>query len=230
MSQSIALFDIDNTIYRGFSYFDLLRQQVAEGLVDQQVTKDSLLHLQNYKSGITDYETTMIGILDIYAAGLRGKAYADVLASTEQFYQNSSDFFDYVAPVIQTLQETHDIAIVTGEPQFVAEAVGKLFGIRSYYSSTYGVENGVFTGGVRSYLAYRREKLDAVRHLMNGHAQAGSFAFGDSEGDIEMLDAVQHPICLNATPGLQAIAAQKGWIMLQPSEVPAAVEQLRATA
>ena len=139
MTKSIALFDIDNTIYDGFSYFALLEKQVGEGLIAQQVLTDAQASMQKYKSKLQDYETTIVDLLDIYAAGLKGAKYAAVLESTKQFYANSDKFFDYVAPTTKELKKSHDIALVTGEPQFVAEAVKELFGTNAYYSTEYEV-------------------------------------------------------------------------------------------
>lgn len=70
--------------------------------------------------------------------------YDAILESTKQFYNMSDKFFDYVHPTIKKLKSTHDIALVTGEPQFVAEAVKELFGANSYYSTEYEVIGGTF--------------------------------------------------------------------------------------
>lgn len=211
MIKFIALFDIDNTMYEGFSYFELLEKQVNEGLIDKQVFDNAKASMRKYKSKLQDYETTIVELLDVYAAGLKGKKYDVVLESTKQFYRNSKKFFSYIEPTIGELRNSHDIALVTGEPQFVAEAVAELFKLESYYSSKYEVQAGKFTGSVKSYLASRHEKHDAIKHLMQGHGAKNSFAFGDSEGDIEMLRAVEYPICLNCTDGLRNIAEKEHW-------------------
>ncbi len=226
MSRSIAFFDIDNTMYDGFSYFELLEKQVNEGLIELQVLIDATASMQKYKSKLHDYETTIVELLDIYAAGLKGAHYTAILESTKQFYDKSDKFFAYVHPTIEELRGSHDIALVTGEPQFVAEAISELFGTNSSYSTEYGVIDGAFTGGVKSYLASRHEKHDAIKNLMQGHGAKNSFAFGDSEGDIEMLGAAEYPICLNPTDGLRTIAEQKGWNMPDIDEVTELVMRL----
>ena len=54
---------------------------------------------------------------------------------------------------------------------------------------------------------------------MAKYGKRSSFAFGDSEGDIGMLETVQHPICVNASSGLQKVASEKGWNIKKPEEV-----------
>lgn len=230
MLRSIAFFDIDNTMYDGFSYFALLEKQVEEGLIKQETLTAALASMQKYKAKTQDYETTIVELLDIYATGLKGTEHTTVLESTRQFYEKSDKFFAYVSPTFKELRGSHDIALVTGEPQFIAEAVKELFGANSYYSTEYEVIDGTFTGSVKSYLASRHEKHDAIKHLMQGHGAKNSFAFGDSEGDIEMLRAVEYPICLNTTDGLRSIAAEKGWNMPNIDEVTKLVTSLTKVA
>jgi HAD superfamily hydrolase (TIGR01490 family) len=228
MLKSIALFDIDNTLYEGFSYFELLEKQANEGLISTQVLDDAKTSMKKYKSKLQDYETTIVELLDIYAVGLKGKSYDDVLKSTKEFYQSSQKFFPYAKLIIAELRDSHDVALVTGEPQFVAKAVAELFGLKSYYCTEYEVQIGKFTGNVKSYLASRHEKHDAIKHLMQGYGTKNSFAFGDSEGDIEMLRAVEYPICLNCTDGLRAIAEKEHWHMPNMEEVTELIGDLKA--
>lgn len=230
MTKPIALFDIDNTIYEGFSYFDLLKKHVTEELIEQNVLDDALESMKAYKLGQKDYEATIVELLDIYARGLKGVEYEAVLQSTKDFYKNSSHFFGYVKPVMGSLRRSHDLRLVTGEPQFVAQAVGDIFGISSYSSSEYEVKEGVFTGNVTTYLASRHEKLSSIKHLMEGHSGRGSFAFGDSEGDIEMLRSVEYPICLNPTDGLRAVAEKEGWYLPDLNDVEALVVKLKSSS
>jgi HAD superfamily hydrolase (TIGR01490 family) len=229
MPKSIALFDIDNTLYEGFSYFELLEKQASEGLINTQVLDDAKTSMRKYKSKLQDYETTIVELLDIYAAGLKGKSYDEVLRSTKQFYRNSKKFFSYAKPTIEELRDSHDVVLVTGEPQFVAEAVAELFKPESYYCTEYEVQTGKFTGNVESYLASRHEKHDAIKHLMEGHGAKNSFAFGDSEGDIEMLRAVEYPICLNCTDGLRATAEKEHWHRPNLQDVTELVKELKVT-
>jgi len=228
MIKSVALFDIDNTMYEGFSYFELLEKQANEGLISAQVLDEAKTSMQKYKSKLQDYETTTVELLDIYATGLKGKSYDDVLESTKEFYQSSEKFFSYVIPTVEELRNSHDIALVTGEPQFVAEAVAELFRVESYYCTKYEVRAGKFTGNIKSYLASRHEKHDAIKHLMQGHGAKKSFAFGDSEGDIEMLRAVEYPVCLNCTDGLRAIAEKERWRTPDIQVVAELVKELKA--
>lgn len=226
--KSVALFDFDNTLYDGFSYFDLLAKQTDEGLVTADALPNANDAMRDYRSGATDYEATIVRLLDIYATGLEGKTYADVYGSAHEFYQNSQKVYGFARKVFALLRPTHDICLVTGEPQFIAESIAEIYDLDGQYSTIYAVEHGVLTGGVASYLATRHEKHNAISHLLQGHQVKNSFAFGDSEGDMEMLAAVENPICINPTPGLYERAAQKGWPCVAPDEAETVVKKLLA--
>jgi|SRR5215213_7877181 len=101
-------------MYDGFSYFELLKKQVGEGLIGQHVLANAMASMQKYKSKLQDYETTIVELLDIYATGLKGAHYTAILESTKQFYDKSDKFFAYVRPTIEELRGSHDIARVTG--------------------------------------------------------------------------------------------------------------------
>lgn len=214
MERPLALFDIDNTIYDGISYFPLLETQIAEGLIEASF--NGLAHgaLGQYQAKLIDYEDLVRLLLDIYAVSLQNKPAALVQRSTDSFFAASQNFFGYVAPTMELLAESHEIVLVTGGSDFMAKAVAKLFGIQKFVSSVFEKDDGILNGRVESHLATRHDKKAAIEHLTNMHAYAESYGFGDSEADIEMLRAVEYPICIRPTPGLADVAEDYGWTII----------------
>jgi phosphoserine phosphatase len=51
------------------------------------------------------------------------------------------------------------------------------------------------------------------------YSYENSFAFGDSEGDIELLNKVAHAFCINATEGLKQMAIAKKWHIVTPLSI-----------
>jgi HAD superfamily phosphoserine phosphatase-like hydrolase len=218
VDKPLALFDMDKTMFNGLSFFPLLEAQVGEGLVDASVNNQAQDAMRSYKNNFLGYEAFIKELLDVYAYGLKDKSEKDVEASTDKFFSETSDFFGYVEPTVNLLLQTHEVAIVTGSSQFTAKAVAKMFGIKSYISTQFSSDNGILDGSVQAYLATRHEKKDAIEHLTNKHPHKGSFGFGDSEGDIEMLLTVENAICIAPTIGLAKIAHERGWIIINSQE------------
>jgi len=54
---------------------------------------------------------------------------------------------------------------------------------------------------------------------LEAYPYEGSLGFGDSEGDIELLNMVAHAFCINATEGLRGVAAARGWHIVTPLSI-----------
>lgn len=218
MNKPLALFDIDKTMYDGLSYFPLLEAQIAEGLVDASIGDQATDAMGKYKDNSLDYEEFVRRLLDIQADGLKGIPADDVEESTNKFFYETPDFFEYVRPTVNLLSETHEVALVTGSSQFTARAVARVFGVTNHVSTQLGIKSGILNGTVQAYLATRHEKQLAIEHLTDAHPYEGSFGFGDSEGDIAMLQVVEHAICIRPTPGLTDIAIGHGWTIVESQD------------
>lgn len=221
--KSVALFDVDNTIYDGFSFTGVLENEVSKGILKQSVLDDCLQILQDYKNGKAEYEASVLKVLQIHALGLKGQAYKAVLVAAINFYESTTNFYAYAKPTIKLLKSSHDVVLVTAEPEYACAAIMGVMGVEYSHSTVYTVANGYFTGKLSSTLSNRHDKQDAIYAIMKSYATENSFAFGDSDGDIEMLKAVQYPVCVNATPGLYKEANKHEWFILEPTEIEAFV-------
>ena len=211
MSRLLALFDIDKTMTEVMSFLPMLETQDSEGLV---VAGSAALAREvelSYQYGIVAYEDYVKSLLDIYAWALQDRHVDEVTESTDRFFEQNSDFYGYVGPTMELLNPTHDVALVTSNTQFAASAVAKIYGVDNFCSTVFASEGGKLNGRVASYLANRHAKRQAIQHLIETHPYEGSFAFADSEGDIEILRAVEHPICIKPDSGLRSVAESRGW-------------------
>ena len=218
MTKKIILFDIDKTVYDGYTIFPLAQSQFDAGLIDASVVKRLNQDMIDYKNGNFTYEAFVAILLDHWAEGLRGKKYQEVLAHATHFFATQSEhFYPYVADVLELLKKTHEAYFVSGEPQFIAEAVGKIYGTRGWLSSTFELDkNGLLTGKVTTHLATKSDKKHALAGLIRSNSFEDSYGFGDSDADIEMLSLVQTPICINPNPGLLSHATEHKWHVATP--------------
>ncbi len=224
--KKIALFDIDNTVYNGYIILPLAGFQLRKKMINQDCLSKLYKDFKLYKAGKVNYEATIANSLFHWAKGLKGTSYHIILEETKRFFESEENkFFPYFKPIIAILRKTHNIYFVTGEPQFVGQILSGLFKITGFISSEFEVRKGIFTGKVKKLLARRKEKLTAIRQLLVEHDRKNSFAFGDSEGDIEILGSVENAICINPTEGLRKIAQERGWSIVKPNEVEKIVRQ-----
>lgn len=217
--KSVALFDVDNTLYDGFSLYGVLENEVKAGILTPSVLRVCQQVLQDYKNGDADYEASVLKVLKVHAKGLAGQKYDQALELAIDFYKNTKHFYSFAQPVIRLLSTNHDSVLVTAEPGYASESIMKVLGANNSKCTIYEVIDGIFTGNVATALASRHDKHNAIRATMQNYQKQNSFAFGDSEGDIEILKVVEHAICINASDGLKVEAYKHGWRIVEPNDI-----------
>ncbi len=230
LERQIAFFDIDKTAYDGFLLFPMIDAQARAGFISS-VSQDAINGvLREFESGGIDYAEMVRQTLNQYARSLAGRRVDDALETTRRYLVGEGNkFYPYVEQVIGQIRGTHDVFFVTAEPQFVADATKDIYEANGAISTVFTTRDGVFTGEIDSALSSGQHKADAIAHLLAGHRLDRSLAFGDSEGDIGMLDAVEYAICVNPSKGLLDVAQEKQWfVSAVPQEIPQHVARILA--
>jgi phosphoserine phosphatase len=105
----------------------------------------------------------------------------------------------------------HRTVLITGSLDFIVEPLRPLFD--EIVCARLAVKDGLFTGE----LLDSPPTGEARALLMQSYADAEglslseSIAYADSASDLPMLEAVGHPVAVNAEPKLAAIARKRGW-------------------
>lgn len=217
----IAFFDIDGTIYKGHSIIPLSLQQYKDEIIDKTCLDQINNNLNLCKSGQVNYEDFITNFLTHWAQGLKGVSFDKILKHAQEFItQQKENFYLYSYKIFDSLKEKgYETFFVTAEPEFLAQAFFEQFNLTGFVSSKFEIIDGLFTGKVLLSLAKKENKKQETLKLLNTHDKKDSLAFGDSEGDIEMLNLVEKPVCINPTEGLRKIAQEKGWLITNPEEV-----------
>ena len=79
--------------------------------------------------------------------------------------------------------------------------------------TTLEVRNGKFTGRVSGLYPFSKDKIAALRRVLNGKPvnYSESYGFGDSVADIPLLARFGHPVAMNPDWGLRRAAKKRGW-------------------
>lgn len=208
-SKNLALFDLDKTIYKNHSFFELAKYEVDRGRVSQETWEDIQKLLELYETGKKPYSETANHLLKTYANSLKGLNEEDLYSDTLEYFQlNEENFFDYFGETVQLLGDKYDLYIVTTNAQYIARAVCEIYGLDGFISSQFGVKNEKFTGEVEDSLA---DGKHMVSSLLEKYGFENSIAVGDSENDISMLELVEYPICINSSEALESHAKKNRW-------------------
>ncbi len=209
--KSIALFDLDMTIFKEYSIFSLTKYLVKEKVLEESVFAKMLEKSKEYKEGLISYSETAVFLLQIWAESLKGVNYNDVKEKTKDFFgENKDNFYSYFEQLLPELKKTHEIYLVTAGPQFVSEVIKEKFEMDGFLSTEFEVLDGKFTGNIMSSLADGKHVVENLLSRYSGN----NFAFGDSENDIGMLERVKNPVCINPTEKLLEVAKERGWLVV----------------
>ncbi len=210
-TKSIALFDLDKTIYNNYSLFGFIQSLVEDGTIDKKVLETVISETKKYHTGEQSYSDAAKTALTVFAKSLQGLTYDQLLKSAQNSFQkNISNFYPYFANILPTLKKTHKVYLITTNFQAIAETVKNMFNLDGYLCTQYEVKDGKFTGEIVSTLA---DGKDVVESLVSPDDQF-SLAVGDSENDISMLDKVKIPICINPSPELLKVATERNWLVV----------------
>lgn len=214
--RSVALFDFDKTIYKDYSIFTSTRYLIDKGYLETKVEVEMLEEYGKYKLGTYNYKQVSEKVLNIHASAMAGLDFSTMRDVMIDFFSESRDkYYPYFEKLLPKLKETHEVFLVTASSQLVAEAIEKIFNLDGYLSTVYEVKEGVLTGKVESSLV--DSKGEKVTDLLKNF-QGQTMAFGDSDSDIEMLNLVKIPVCVNPIDNLKKVAEEKGWLVVDGEE------------
>jgi len=214
-SHIAAFFDLDNTIVPGpaveHRYFRLLWRQGLVGPMD--LVRSAAVLLRNIPPLSFDP-------LRRYKAYLAEKPAAAVEASAQSF------FWEHVCPRIseqarRAIEEHraqgHRLILLTGSPDFIVEPLATYLKIDQVEAGRLEKSGGLFTGRMVAPYPYRHGKRLVAERLAaeQGLDLTASYMYGDSPGDLPILEAVGHPRVVNPIRGMRRIARRRGWPILR---------------
>ncbi len=214
-SRIAAFFDFDNTIVPGpsieYRYFRLLWRLGLAGPLD--LARTAAVLLRNVPPFSFDP-------LRRFKAYLAGKPAAAVQAHAAGF------FWEQICPRIseearRTIaahrDQGHYLVLLTGSPSFIVEPLATYLKFDETVAGRVETVNGAFTGRMLDPYPYGEGKVLAAERVAaaRGLDLCASYMYGDSPGDLPMLDAVGHPHAVNPIRGLDRIAQQRGWPVLR---------------
>lgn len=213
--KSVAVFDIDGTVFRSSLFVELV-----EGLIDDGVFPESaraeysdqhLLWLER-KGEYDAYLNTMIAT---FLRHIRGVHYADFARVSERVIEHHQHrLYRYTRDLVGDLKrQGYFLLAISQSPKTVLEGFCKTLGFDKVYGRIYpiGAENR-FTGEVAD-LHLIANKANIVRRALEKEnlTLEGSIGVGDTEGDIAFLELVETPICFNPNSALYRHAKRNGW-------------------
>ncbi len=206
-----ALFDVDNTLLPGeaseIRFFRFLWQR---GLVGWGELSRSAAWLARH---MPPFSLHPLRERKVYLEGKRAtdiESYAREFCQAHMIGRLSSQGR---VKLDEHRQADHHLILVTGAPDFLIAPLAEFLGVPTVFAAKPEQRDSVYTGALIPPLPYGRGK----RELIFAHARemgldlSGSYAYGDSPGDYDLLEMVGHPLVVNPIRGMARTAQRFGW-------------------
>jgi HAD superfamily hydrolase (TIGR01490 family) len=208
-----AFFDVDDTLITVASLFDLLAFEVTSGSrprADHDRVMGELRAMKAAGAGRAEVNRT-------FYRAYAGWRVAEVAAGGRAWFRARSGdagFFrpEAVARLRAHADAGHLVVLVSGSHPACLRPLAAHLGAHRSLCSRPATRAGRYTGALRVPMigAHKGATVRSVAARW-GVDLAASWAYGDHESDLPLLDAVGHPVVVGPGPGLAEHARRRGW-------------------
>ncbi len=215
--RSVAVFDIDGTIFRSSLLIELV-----DGLIMEHVFPASAraLYASEYERWLNredSYDKYIMKVVKAYnhhVKGVRDERVWRVARRVMMFHQRR--LYRYTRDLLAQLRKTHYLIAISWSPVEIVGPFCKEFGFDKVYGRVYAVDKKMrFTGSIlHEDLINNKNKILRRAVKKENLTLKGSIGVGDSESDVSFLKMVEHPIAFNPNIKLYRIAKRRGWTIV----------------
>lgn len=148
-----------------------------------------------------DFDDYLDTLSEVYIEGLKGvnKSFIEFIAA-HVINLNGDMVYRYSRERIRWHQKNgHKVFFISGSPDFLVSKMAEKYGATEYRGTTYLVdENNNFTGEIRK-MWDSENKFKTISEFLEKYDVDldSSYAYGDTVGDLSMLNMVGNPIAIN---------------------------------
>lgn len=206
MKKTAAFFDIDGTLYRDSLMVEHFKKLIKYDIIDQKAwyehARDTFMDWDKRQGNYDDY---LDDVCELYVSSLIGLDKTCIDFTSDQVIKLKSDrVYKYTRSRIKWhLDNNHIVIFISGSPNFLVEKMASKYNVTDFIGSDYVFENETFNGTVIP-MWDSSSKNTAIDDFVKKYNidLSTSFAYGDTNGDINMLRRVGNPIAINPTKEL----------------------------
>ena len=202
MENIAAFFDVDGTLYRDSLMIEhfkkLIKYEVLDPIIWHGNAKQAF---ENWDKRHGNYEDYLMEISRIYLESMKGlnKNYLDFITNQvihlkgERVYRFTRD------RILWHHKQKHLVFFVSGAPNFLLSKMAEKYNVQYFKGTEYFLdENNNFTGKINQMWdsTSKNKAIDDFTLQYNINMEK-SFAYGDTQGDIDMLKMVGNPVAIN---------------------------------
>ncbi|MEJ2514815.1 MAG: haloacid dehalogenase-like hydrolase [Gammaproteobacteria bacterium] len=218
MGRTVAIFDVDGTLVpRPSTEIRFVRCMARHGLLTpaRMLRYAGRLPARLWADGWLGFRTNK--------AHLSGLETSELESLAERFVENAGEAL-WNRPVLDRLRHHQSrgdaVLLLTGTPDFLAGAIGRHLGADAWEASVLPRRAGRVGADRVLQHPHGPRKLALAREMARaaGGTLADAWAYGDAWGDRFLLEAVAHPVVVDAGTRLVKLARRNDWEVLMPAQ------------
>jgi HAD superfamily phosphoserine phosphatase-like hydrolase len=211
---SLAVFDVDGTLFRRGLLPALTRRLVEEGVFSERVREELSEDYYAWVERRGSYDTYDRLVMDLFLRELEGVSVAELQRCARvEVETHGRRVHIYTRDVALRLKGAgYQLIAISGSPQEILDLFLKPLGFGRAWGTVLAQDaRGRYTGEVLQNPFGNKRRV--MEEFLDG-AQTGlegSVGMGDTISDVGFLEMVRTPIAFNPNRGLFDVARQRGW-------------------
>ena len=215
MSQKIAFFDVDGTVFRSSLLIELVNGLIAKEVFPADTRGWYEQEFTAWRNREGTYESYIAAVIKAYLHHIKGVYYGDLAdVGKEVVAGQSKHVYRYTRDLIQKLRkQDYYVVAISQSPKTILDKFCAEYGFDKVYGRMYELgPQDKFTGDMfDEHLIENKANIIARVIEKEDVITDASVGVGDTEGDIPLLEQVSQPICFNPNQKLYDHALRMGW-------------------
>ena len=211
----IAIFDLDNTILKADSDYEMVNFLISKNLIEKKYRKLNDDYFASYGSGTLDIEEFSEFSLKPFI----GMTRSEIEIIVADFYQKvlAEKFNPYILSILDDHKNQGDLVILASATNsLIVSHVAKMIGLDQFVSSVVSFSSGVCTGTIKQPHALGEGKLILVTKFLLDRKLSfdNTYFYSDSINDEPLMRKVKYPVAVNPDAQLLELSKSLGWDVL----------------
>ena len=204
MQKCAAFFDIDGTISREGMISEMFKKMIKYELIDaSKWYNDVEPAFTRWDKRVGNYDDYLQKMVDIYTETVRNTNSFHIAYIARRVIEQKGDrVYTYSRQRIKWHKaQGHIVIAISGSPIELVREMSKKYGMDDYKGTVYEVgPDGIYNGKIIP-MWDAKSKRQAVLEIARQYDidLTASYAYGDTNGDLSMLQLVGHPFAINPT-------------------------------
>jgi HAD superfamily hydrolase (TIGR01490 family) len=232
----LAFFDVDNTLMRGTSLFQLGREAWQKKVITWRDILPFVWHQRRFISK-GENENHLKSAREKALGLSAGMKETDILTLAEGIWEHRIQGRLYPGTVELTqehIRKGHEVWLVSATPWEIGDLIARRLGLTGALGTRIQAADGVYTGQLDGHVLHHERKAEAAKVLAAkaGADLADCWAYSDSRNDIPLLEMVGNPVVVNPDAILTHHARTHEWPILRftPKSIREAQRRVRREA